>query len=287
MATISPELLAAIRKKTGLGSAAVYARIQQTATSEFLPRNLAAIKVAADEGVAINRYAKPDELAQLRQAGAPVAPPIIPSSSQPNRKSSSGSTRLEKRGRKPIPDIPNQVFVVHGRDLAAKAAVFEFIRAVGVKPIEWTSAIAMSKKAAPYIGEVLTAAFKKARAVVVLLTPDDLAQLRPELLSKSDPPFERNLTGQARPNVLFECGMAFSSHPDRTVMVQIGSVRPFSDTYGRHIVNMTAGEASKRQEFAVKLQNAGCEVDMSGSDWMTVGDFSDPLMKAPTKRKRS
>jgi hypothetical protein len=77
MANISPELLAAIRKKTGLSQAAVYTRIQQAARSEFLPRNLAAIKVAADEGVAINRYAKPEELAQLRQAGAPVAPPPV------------------------------------------------------------------------------------------------------------------------------------------------------------------------------------------------------------------
>jgi predicted nucleotide-binding protein len=278
-------LLAAIRKKTGLSVPAVYARIQQAATSEFLPRHLAAIKVAADEGVAINRYAKTEELAQLRQAGAPVTPPAVVIPSQVNRVTVGRSTRAAKSERRSVHDIPNQVFVVHGRDLVAKADVFEFIRSLGVRPIEWTSAIAMSKKAAPYVGEVLEAAFKKARAVVVLLTPDDLAQLRPDLLSTSDPPFERNLTGQARPNVLFECGMAFSSHPDRTVMVQIGQVRPFSDTYGRHIVNMTSGDASKRQEFAIKLKNAGCEVDTSGSDWLRVGDFSDPLTAPPTKGK--
>jgi len=285
MARISPELLAAIRKKTKLSRPAVYARIQQVATAEFLPRHLAAIKVAADEGVAINRYAKAEELAELRQAGAPVAPPAVISSGEANRLTA-GRARAGKRDRKSTDRIPNQVFVVHGRDLAAKAAVFEFIRSLGIKPIEWTSAIAMSGKAAPYVSEVLTAAFKKARGVVVLLTPDDQAQLRSELLSKSDPPFERTLTGQARPNVLFECGMAFSTHPDRTVMVQIGQVRPFSDTYGRHIVNMTSGEASKRQEFAIKLKNAGCDVDTSGSDWLKVGDFSDPLTKLPANRKR-
>lgn len=75
MAKINPQLLAAIMNKTGLSRAQVYARIKQTASTEFLPRHLAAIKVGADAGVTINKYARGDELAQLRNAGAPVAPP--------------------------------------------------------------------------------------------------------------------------------------------------------------------------------------------------------------------
>jgi hypothetical protein len=61
--------------------------------------------------------------------------------------------------------LPNQVFVVHGRDRAAKDATFAFLRAVGVKPIEWNSVLAMTKKSAPYVGEILDSAFAKARAM--------------------------------------------------------------------------------------------------------------------------
>lgn len=160
--------------------------------------------------------------------------------------------------------------------------MFAFLRSIDVKPIEWTSAIAMSKKAAPYVGEILDAAFAKARAIVVLMTPDDLAQLRPDLLQPSDKPYERVLTGQARPNVLFEAGMAFATHPDRTVMVQLGTVREFSDVAGRHVVHMS-NEYTRRQEFATKLRNAGCDVDTSGTDWVNAGDFVDPQARTPTK----
>lgn len=285
MAKINPKLLDAIMEKTGLSRAQAYARIQQAASAEYLPRDLAAIKVGAEVGVTINRFATTVELAQLRQAGSPVTPPNGPSTATAattGPRGRSGAKNSKKTGKKG----PNQVFVVHGRDSAAKEAMFAFLRSLGVKPIEWNSAISMSKKASPYIGQILDAGFSNARAVVVLLTPDDLARLRPELLSDADAAFERRETGQARPNVLFEAGRAFSSHPDRTVMVQLGKVRPFSDIAGRHVVQMT-DDAAKRQELATKLENAGCDVDRSGTDWLKAGDFTDPESRKPrVKRKK-
>lgn len=284
MAKINQDLLSKIMKATGLSKAAVYGRIKQTADSEYLPRQLAAIKVAADVGVTINKYANDEELAQLRQAGSPVAPPtgsvtVTSPETRPTKKAAG------KTAKKPGKKVPNRVFVVHGRDRAARDAMFAFLRSVDVNPIEWNSAIAMSKKAAPFIGEILEAAFSNARAIVVLLTPDDLAQLRPDHLSTSDKPYERTLTGQARPNVLFEAGMAFATHPDQTVLVQIGNVREFSDVAGRHVVHMT-NEYAKRQELTTKLKNAGCDVDTSGSDWVSAGDFTDPQARAPAKRSK-
>src|SRR4029077_6609760 len=135
-------------------------------------------------------------------------------------------------------------------------------------PIEWNSALAMSQKAAPFVADILDAAFAKARAIVVLLTPDDLAQVRPDLLMPADKPYERTLTGQARPNVLFEAGMAFVTHADQTVLVQLGSLREFSDVAGRHVVHMN-NTFEKRQELATKLRNAGCDVDTTGTDWVS------------------
>lgn len=284
MAKIDPRLLAAIKAKTGLSPAQTYARIKQTASQELLPRNLAAIKVGADVGVTINKFATADELALLRQAGSPVAPPASVATASGPKARTFSTTKL-KPSKKSMKQVPNAVFVVHGRDHVARNAIFDFLRAIGIKPIEWNSAIAMSKKAAPYIGEILDAAFSKARAIVVLITPDDLAQLRPDLLSSSDKPYERTLMGQARPNVLFEAGMAFGTHPDRTVMVQLGNVREFSDVAGRHVVQIS-NDYDKRQELATKLRNAGCEVDTTGSDWVRAGNFIDPLARTPAKGKK-
>ncbi|MCC7293602.1 MAG: nucleotide-binding protein [Phycisphaerales bacterium] len=284
MARINPKLLAAIMAKTGLSRAQTYARVQQTANRETLPRDLAAIKLGSEVGVNINKHADASQLAQLRQAGSPVAPPNGGVAPAPVVARPAGKTagKLGKKGGK---KTPNQVFVVYGRDKAAKDAMFTFLRAVGVKPIEWNSALAMSKQAAPYIGEILETAFTNARAIVVLLTPDDLVQLRPDLVSPTDKPYERTLTGQARPNVLFEAGMAFATHPGRTLLVQVGNVKEFSDVGGRHVVHMT-DDYAKRQELATKLTNAGCDVDTSGSDWVNAGDFTDPQARTPKKKTK-
>lgn len=277
MAKINQGLLTAIMNKTGLSRAQVYNRIALIANAESLPRHLAAIRVGADARVTINKYATSDELAQLRNAGAPVTPPISPAAATQPRKANAGKRPSAKKP-------PNAVFVVHGRDLASRDALYDFLRAVNVRPIEWTSALKMTKKPAPYVGEILEAAFANARAIVVLMTPDDLAQLRPELLQESDKPYERSPSGQARPNVLFEAGMAFATHPGSTVLVQLGTVREFSDVAGRHVVHMS-NEFAKRQELAAKLENAGCDVDLSGAQWVRAGDFVDPLIRVPRRRK--
>ena len=67
--------------------------------------------------------------------------------------------------------------------------------------------------------------------------------------------------------------MAFGRKPENTVLVQIGELRPFSDIGGRHVLHL-GNDPTSRQEFATKLANAGCNVDTSGSDWLTEGDLS-------------
>jgi predicted nucleotide-binding protein len=172
-------------------------------------------------------------------------------------------------------DKLKKVFVIHGRDARLRREIFTFLRALGLQPIEWIEAMDLTGKASPYIGDILDAAFKRAQAAVVLLTPDDEARLREHLIQPGDPDHEQKLTGQARPNVLFEAGMAFASHPRQTVLVQFGHVKPFSDVAGRHIVKMD-NSTQMRQELASKLKTAGCSVNMSGTDWQSVGDLTPP-----------
>jgi predicted nucleotide-binding protein len=164
------------------------------------------------------------------------------------------------------------VFVVHGRDAELRKSMFRFLRAIGLEPMEWSKAVAATKKGSPYIGEVLDQAFKDAAALVVLLSPDDKARLNKKFASKTDPTWETELTGQARPNVLFEAGMAFGRHEDRTILVRVGELRPFSDIGGRHVIHLHNG-AEARQQLADRLESAGCDVDTSGTDWSGEGNF--------------
>lgn len=172
------------------------------------------------------------------------------------------------------PDRARKVFVVHGRNGAARSAMFAFLRAVGLEPIEWSVAVQMTGEGSPYIGQVLDVAFDAAQAVVVLLTPDDIAYLRTEYASGDDDPDTVPLA-QARPNVLFEAGMAMGRDPKRTVLVELGKLRPFSDVAGRHAVRMDS-TPQKRQDLARRLENAGCAVKLDGLDWMSEGDFNPP-----------
>ena len=168
------------------------------------------------------------------------------------------------------------VFVVHGRNPVARDALFAFLRSIDLHPLEWSEAVAATGKASPYVGEVLNAAFSKAQAVVVLLTPDDEARLKGPFHDENDSPQETQLTGQARPNVLFEAGMAMARDEDRTLLVELGELRPFSDIGGRHTIRLD-NTLMRRNALARRLQTAGCPVNLSGADWHTAGDFDVAL----------
>ncbi len=168
------------------------------------------------------------------------------------------------------------VFVIHGRDERLRAGMFDFLRSLDLKPLEWTQAVGLTGKGSPYVGEILDTAFSHAQAVVVLFTPDDEARLREALRGREEPAYETQLTPQARPNVLFEAGMAMARDPDRTILVEMGDLRPFSDIGGRHTIRMD-NSTQRRQALALRLQAAGCAVNLKGTDWQTFGDLEPPV----------
>ena len=182
----------------------------------------------------------------------------------------------DEQQRRPAADA-RDVFVVHGRNEKARAALFEFLRSISLHPVEWSEAVQATGKASPYIGDILNAAFSRAHAVVVLLTPDDEARLKEPWRGENESPHEVKLSGQARPNVLFEAGMEMGRDEDRTVLVEIGDIRPFSDIAGRHTVRLD-NISQRRQELANRLKTAGCPVNLNGTDWHSTGDF-DAVLK--------
>ena len=176
--------------------------------------------------------------------------------------------------------MPNQrkVFVVHGRDNRLRGDFFSFLRALDLQPIEWSEAVRLTGKISPYIGEILDSAFENAQAVIVLLSPDDEVRLLPELWHAEEEITEKEYQYQARPNVLFEAGMAFGRKPDRTLLIEVGKVKAFSDIAGRHVVRLS-NDADKRIDISERLRTAGCKVSTEGKDWLTVGDFSVKRVK--------
>ena len=70
-------------------------------------------------------------------------------------------------------------------------------------------------------------------------------------------------------------GLAAVSHPEQTIFVRFGYVRPFSDIAGLHYVSMD-GSAEQRQELALRLKSAGCPVNLDEEHWLHAGDFAPP-----------
>ena len=169
---------------------------------------------------------------------------------------------------------PRNVFVIYGRDTEATEAMWTFLEALGLHPLSWDEMVRSTGIATPYTGEVVARAFEQVQAVVVLLTPDDEARLHESLRKVDDPVHETSLTGQPRPNVFFEAGMAFGRHPDRTIIVEVGLLRPASDLLGRNTVRMGSTEGPL-EALANRLEGAGCPVNRAHPAWLKTERFTN------------
>jgi hypothetical protein len=131
----------------------------------------------------------------------------------------------------------------------------------------------------PFIGEIVREGMKLAQAVVALFTPDEFAMLRPTL-NHADATGPEVKRWQARPNVIYEAGMAMGLDSKRTVLVTLGTdVSLFSDVYGIHIVRLD-NSPKQRHLLREKLVNIGCSVDMEADclDVSRAGDFESSLV---------
>ena len=189
----------------------------------------------------------------------------------------SAATRVEREPSQHLP-AATRVMVVHGRDLDARDALFNLLRALKLDPIEWNDAVRASGSATPYTGDAVTAAFREAHAAVVLCTPDEAVVLRRALRDRGDES-EAVARWQPRPNVYFEGGIAFTSHPDRTVVLVHGRVRTASDLLGRNVVD--TAKPNWQHTLAGRLMDAGCAVDRTGEDWLKIA-FPSPIAEPPT-----
>jgi hypothetical protein len=150
--------------------------------------------------------------------------------------------------------------------------MFTFLRALGLKPIEWETAVEATGMGSPHNLDAARAAMEAGQAVVVVLTAEDQAGL---LVDPSGGDDDRLLRGQPRQNVMLEAGLAMGIDQQRTILVQLGDIRAASDLEGLNSVRLT-NDPAKRGALRSRLRTAGCAMHEHGSDWMSPsagGDF--------------
>ena len=160
--------------------------------------------------------------------------------------------------------------VIYGHDQEANGALFDWLRAIGLEPREWSQLVQAAGSGSPYIGQVLGRAFEQAQAVIALFTPDEYV-----IAKDADPSDPSAWRLQARPNVLIKAGMALVTHPSRTVLATLGNLELPSDLAGRHYVRLSHTDPEPLHDLANRLQAAGCDTDTSGAHWLKPSRFPD------------
>jgi predicted nucleotide-binding protein len=189
-----------------------------------------------------------------------------------------------------MPD-PKRVFVIYGRNTGAYDQMVKFLRAIKLDPKSFYE-VSAERGANATVLEVVRHGMEQAAGVVAMFTPDEWAVLRQTFNPKRIQSVETE-RWQARPNVIFEAGLALGIAEHRTVLVKLGEVQLFSDVGGIHLVNLDNGHAS-RNLLRGKLKTAGCEPDMQTGDHLNAaqaGDFQKCLGlaegRAPANRLRA
>lgn len=166
-----------------------------------------------------------------------------------------------------------RVFVAHGRNIQAKNAVRDLLFALHLNPIAWADAVKLAQRkhgGTPHIDEIVSAGMDEAKAIVIVFTGDDYARLDPEYGDERAAP-------QSRPNVLFEAGMAVAKYRDRTILLQIGPSREFTNISGLYRIEMDGSE-DRRRELVKRLEEVGCSVNAEPEDrWKNAGNFTSAI----------
>lgn len=253
-----------LEKKLNIRTRGVYKRIARIARDQMVSPRAAAFLLAGKAGVGYSQWATAADRAEMRGH-------VIPAVRVEDPKPTATVAKREPAPLKVKPAKTNTLFVVHGRDTKLNEDVFGLLRALGLNPIEWSKAVAKTGGNNPDVDKIIGGQMKTVQGIVVLISPDEEAKLKPKFCDPTNPS-ERTLQNQARPNVLFEAGWAFGAYPDKTLLVQVGRTRPISDLGGKHIMRLSNSPDS-RKELAQRLKKMKFKVDTEGTSWLTEFDF--------------
>ena len=126
--------------------------------------------------------------------------------------------------------------------------------------MEWMEVIRASGETSPYLSQAIMKSIEEAGAVVVIMTPEEDAQLNEKFWSEDG---DDKIYKQPRPNVIFEAGLALGMKENKTIILQFGELRIFSDILGKHVTKYRGKD--KENDFKLdlleKLKIAGCQCE--------------------------
>lgn len=179
---------------------------------------------------------------------------------------------------------PKKVFIIHGRNTNARKAVEQFVRSLGLTPIDFEQLAADS--GASFIGEIVRRGLSQAQGIIALFTADEIAYLRPDYHEPHDSQEDKE-RWQSRPNVIFEAGMAYGMAPERTILAMLGGqAKLFSDLRGIHLTYLGNGQDARRR-LREKLIGTKCDVDQRSTVWLdptASGDFDSCVLPEVSAR---
>lgn len=177
----------------------------------------------------------------------------------------------------------SKVFIIHGRNLKAAQEMGNFIRSLGLSPINFKD-LRASMGGTPTVAEIVERGMAEAQGVIALFTADEFAGLRPDLRQKHDSG-DDTARWQSRPNVIFEAGMAFGRDRNRVVFVLLGNPKLFTDVAGVHVLRPTNDPRGDRATLMNTLANGmKCAVTPHSTDWMSAGDLETCVLPEVSAR---
>ncbi|MGH8554078.1 MAG: TIR domain-containing protein [Gammaproteobacteria bacterium] len=141
------------------------------------------------------------------------------------------------------------VFIVHGHDHSARAALENVLHRIGAQPATFDT---LPIPGSPTVIEVLEKNVPAADAVVTLLTADDEGRKR----GTEDP-----LTYRGRENCLIEAGYAMISRRTRSILIALGGVNIPSDFHGIHRIEANEWNTDVALRVANRLRDMGFAIE--------------------------
>jgi hypothetical protein len=153
--------------------------------------------------------------------------------------------------------VGDAVFIFHGRDDAAYGSVADFLLRLGLRPKNFRHTVTAMHGVSTL--DVIEQNLDAAKAIILLLTPDEYTALDPGLVLPADGDDEKR-GWSPRPNVLFEVGFAFGRARTKTILTQFRypgrESTVLSNIAGHNIITLNDPGADNKPSGARQLVRA-------------------------------
>ena len=165
-----------------------------------------------------------------------------------------------------------RAFIIHGRDTDAVEELVRFLTTLGVEHLSFDDVA--SSGTALFIADIVVKGISAADVVIALFTPDEQAALYHPRTASYLGGRRGESRWQARPNVLFEAGVALGIARERTILATLGAdVELFSDVSGVHVIDLSLPSAKRMLHKKLSRLFPDAELDPISAESPDAGDF--------------